>query len=87
MNLYRIYHTENRGYDTYDSAIVCAESEEEAILWHPNGTLNYSEDNRTIFTDRVYGSWVKKKYVKVVLLGKANDELIAGVILASFNAG
>ena len=25
------------GWDTYDSAVVIAESEEDAIKWHPNG--------------------------------------------------
>jgi hypothetical protein len=28
--LYRIWQIKNSGYDTYDSAIVCAETEEEA---------------------------------------------------------
>jgi|688.fasta_scaffold01636_6 hypothetical protein len=35
MKLYKISQEENRDYDTYDSAVVIAESEDEARLIHP----------------------------------------------------
>jgi hypothetical protein len=35
MKLYKIFQNINNGYDTYDSAIVCAENEEEAKRIHP----------------------------------------------------
>ena len=37
MKLYKIYQDINGGYDTFDSAIVAAESEDEAKSFHPNG--------------------------------------------------
>ena len=36
MNIYLIWQNENRGYDTYDSAVVVAEDEESAKLIHPS---------------------------------------------------
>jgi hypothetical protein len=36
MNLYLISQEENNEYDTYDSAVVCAESEEEARNINPS---------------------------------------------------
>lgn len=37
MNLYLIWQDENNDYDTYDSAIVCAKSGDEAVKIHPSG--------------------------------------------------
>ena len=39
MNLYLIERDDNASYDEYVSAIVCAESEEEAVKIHPNGDI------------------------------------------------
>ena len=39
MNLYLLTQDVNVGWDTYDSAIVCAESEAEAVKIHPDGTF------------------------------------------------
>jgi len=36
MKLYRISQDKNDGYDTYDSAVVAAENENEAKLIHPS---------------------------------------------------
>ena len=38
MNLYLISQTQNQTYDTYDSAVVAAESEEHARAIHPSGS-------------------------------------------------
>lgn len=35
MNLYRISQEENQKYDTYDSAVVAADSSDIAKLIHP----------------------------------------------------
>lgn len=40
MNLYLISQTERSGYDTFDSAVVCAPSESEAVLIHPRSWEN-----------------------------------------------
>jgi len=37
MNLYLISQDVNDGYDTYDSAVVCSESESDARMMHPGG--------------------------------------------------
>jgi hypothetical protein len=79
MNLYLISQNQNIGYDTYDSAVVVAKSEEDARLIHPRNTdWNGTDDS--------YGAWCVKERVKVQLIGKAVKG-ISGVICASFNAG
>ena len=72
MKLFRISQEVNRGYDTYDSAVVCAESEEEA---------------RSMTPDEYGAGWTDAVNVKVEYLGKAGEGLEKGVIVASFNAG
>jgi len=75
MNLYKLSQNKHRGHDTYDSAIVCAENEEEAR----NTKIGHVES--------FYSSWVEPQYIKVELIGVANDSIPKGIILASFNAG
>ena len=79
MNIYLLTQDENRGYDTYDSIVVVAKTEEEARYIMPS---NYEK-----FGDN-YGSWATHpEAVQVSLIGKAVKGTEAGVILASFNAG
>ena len=80
MNLYRIEQSVNNCYDTYDSAIVVAETEEAARLTHPDGR-NWDGKKDT------YSAWCTKEDVKVELIGVAADGIPSGVICASFNAG
>ena len=70
--LYKIWQEVNNDYDTYDSAVVCAESEEEAR----NTDVGLAEY-----------SWAKPSDVKVKEIGIANDDVKKGIIVASFNAG
>lgn len=84
MNLYKIWQTVNDDYDTYDSAVVAADSEQEAILMHPDGT---SEVNKKRFTNDDYSGWCESKDVQVSKIGTANNGFVKGVIVASFNAG
>jgi len=84
MNLYLIEQDENVGYDTYDSAVVVAESEDEARHICPpsaNGTWKSTS-----------GSWasspsnVSVKYLGIfVPIDTSTD--YGKVIVASFNAG
>jgi hypothetical protein len=76
MNIYKISQDVNVDVDTYDSAIVCAESEDEARKIHPS-----EWDNWTTY------DWCKIQDVKVELIGIANTNQIKGVILSSFNKG
>jgi hypothetical protein len=79
MKLWIISQTVNNNYDTYDSAVVAAETEEEARNILPSGG-NWDEARR-------YGGWASKpSEVTVEYLG-TTDRDISGVILSSFNAG
>ena len=79
MKLWIISQCVNRGYDTYDSAVVAAETEEEARNTLPSGGT-WQEARR-------YGGWASKpSEVDVEYLGETNRE-ISGIILSSFNAG
>ena len=93
MKLYLISQIVNKGYDTYDSAVVAAESEQGARTTHPDAwDLVYGED----YWISPYGEksdedpsvWVKHpSEVSVKYLGEAAEGTQSGVILASFNAG
>ena len=71
MNLYLISQNFNSGYDTHDSAVVAAKTEELARLTE----VGYG------------GTWCSPEHVQVQLIGKAVKGTKPGVILASFNAG
>lgn len=79
MNLYLISQEYNDDYDTYDSAVVAANTEEEARLIHPSRGLDW--DGKNI----AYAGWCDSKYVEVDFIGNTDRE--KGVILTSFNAG
>jgi len=80
MKLYKVSQTLNNGYDTYDSMVVCAESEADARTIHPDG-----ED-----AENDYNSWVrfdKIDKLEVTEIGEAGPSVPRGVVVASFNAG
>lgn len=80
MKLWIISQSVNNDYDTYDSAVVAAETEEEARNIIPSGR---SWNDGTWFNS----SWVSNpSEVNVEYLGET-DRDISGVVLASFNAG
>lgn len=71
MKLWLISQNVNNGYDTYDAAVVAAETPEEA----KNTEVGWAD------------SWAPPDYVIVQYLGEARDRHPAGIILSSFNAG
>ncbi len=80
--LWRIAQNDNRGYDTYDSAVVVAATEEEARSIHPSG----DEERWRWPYNRSWADSPEK--VECQRLGLADFALEAGtIILASFNAG
>ena len=82
MKIFRLSQEVNRGYDTYDSVIVCADSEEDAKTIHPNGY----EFNKHLYPNS--NPWCNEiESVKVEYIGEAKEGLPRGVVLASFNAG
>lgn len=97
--LYKLSQDVNDGYDTYDSVIVCADSEQEARKIHPSRFVTHMKGNKwygtridgsEYETENSYGTWVSYKdlgKIKVEWIGDADDSVEYGVVLASFNAG
>ena len=87
MKLYLISQKENNNYETYDSAVVCAESEEQA--------RNVNPDKWKFGEDTEFMNWSKREYswcsspdkVTVEYIGEAKEGSTVGVVLSSFNAG
>ena len=96
MKLFLIEQSENAGYDTYNSAVVYAYTEEQAQQMHPRNGVTwdeikdaYLETYGNIETAILifYNSWAKPENVKVTYLGlTTNTKIKPGVICASFNA-
>jgi len=82
MFLYRISQDVNNDYNTYDSAVVCAESEEDAQMIHPDKDYSDWDGKCEPFFD-----WCAAKDVKVEIIGIASRILPRGVVVASYNAG
>ena len=100
MKLYKISQNKNKEYDTFDSAIVCAENEEEARKIHPSYDVTHIKNNLWMGTyakggeyeteNGKYKSWVDFSDIdklKVEYIGEAKSGTTKGVILASYNAG
>ncbi len=101
MKLYLLSQSYRSGYDTYDSCVVCAESEDEAKYIHPSRFVThyrgekwygtYSNNSGEYETENdEYGSWVtipNLDKLEIKYLGEATEGLDKGVILSSFNAG
>jgi len=99
MKLYLITQGLVDGYDTYDSAVVAAESEHEAKRIHPSSFVTHVTDGKWMGTysggnnigceyENESSDWVRYCDVEKVsaeYLGETEKE--RGVILASFNAG
>jgi hypothetical protein len=80
MNLYLISWPDGGSWDEYDSAIVCAASEEDAKTICPNGSP-FVEGQRSY-------DWAEKAAdITVKLIGTAVPGATKGVELASYNAG
>ena len=93
MKLWLISQSVNNGYDTYDSAVVAAKTEEEARVtcpssystkWSGTKWLTHLNDGRIL--ELSSGAWCDPKDVEVMFLSNGYKGEV-GVILASFNAG
>lgn len=87
MKLWFIHQDHNNGYDTYDSAVVAAETENDARHMDPYGDV--WNDETKVYGDKSYGisCWAAPSYVNARLIGEAVPGTERGVICASFNAG
>ena len=79
MNLYLLAGTAS-GYDTYDSCVVAAISEEVARTIHPNDT-----NNKWTWTNDDWAASAESVAAK--LIGTALVGTAQGSICSSFNAG
>lgn len=98
MKIWLLTQDQNRGYDTYDSVIVTAETEDEARkTWPGFGNARWEgdiDDGRWVDENGAALSYYSTDYwathihlITVIELGTANEGIAAGVQLASFNAG
>lgn len=92
MKLWLISQSVNTGYDSYDSAVVRASTEEEARKIRPGSC--YRSEKESPFMDEddwksgCFGSWATRpNQVVVEFLGTSRPDAPVGVVLASFNAG
>ena len=88
MKLYKISQDACSGYDTYDSAVVSAESEADARTIHPCNYGKHSPTGYDWLKDENIDDWVASRdldKIKVEYLGET--EVKRGVIVSSFNAG
>ena len=95
MKLFKIWQEVNDNYDTYDSAIVAAESEEEARKSPVDVYYEWDDSENSWMFKYRDGSrkkennyyWAHPDDIKVEYIGEAKEGTEKGVILASFNAG
>ncbi len=83
MNIYKVKQDWYYDYDTYDSFVVVAETEQAAREVHPNNKEWWKQEPHK------YGYWIAYNDIHrltVTLIGKASDGIEAGVVVASFNA-
>lgn len=80
--LWKITQDERTGYDTYDSAVVCATSVEEARRIHPDTVVGWKG-----YKDGL-DSWATPDKVTAKKVGVADKSIpLNTVVCASFNAG
>ena len=83
MKIWKISQKENNNWDTFDSAVVFAETEKDARMTFPH-SLNQGWDGKV----GMRSSWCDAKYVTVEYLGVTDRDVPnKTVICASFNAG
>lgn len=82
LMIYVIKQGKVRGYDTYDAAVVIAESKEEARRMHPSG------DNDQWRTEIWRRSWVTDpEDVEVERIGVAVIGSRKGVVVSNYKGG
>lgn len=89
MKIWRISQKANNDWDTYDSAVVFADTEQDARMTYPAGyKFTNGESIEWNGKETSYGSWCDAKDVNVEYLGTTDREVPnKTVICASFNAG
>lgn len=76
------------GYDSYDSVIVAAKNEADAVRISPDTQYYPNPWTGDRWERKHYGSWHEHiDGVEVEYIGTAKKGTPVGVVLASFNAG
>ncbi len=83
MKLFLISQIKNNDYDTFDSAVVAADSEEIARQMNPYDGNPWTAKE----SEWTHDYWCDPLFVKVEYIGEASLGVKQGVICASFNAG
>lgn len=83
MNLYKLTQSDSVGSNMYDSCVVCAASEADARLIHPQERWGADYDREW----NVYDWAIKPDRVTVHMIGEADASVPAGVVCASYIAG
>lgn len=87
MKLFLISQSENSAWDTFDAAVVAAESEADARLMQPTFEDTFDTDWAQLAYGGI-GSWATKpENVTVRYLGETDEYEAPCVVLASYNAG
>lgn len=73
------------GYDVYDSLVVAAETEDKARDTHPTCGGVFDANDPRKWDSSAWAAYPDQ--VKAEYLGEAASGIVAGVIVASFNAG
>ena len=81
MNLYLISQNINGERYVYDSAIVCAESEDIARMIHPQDSMQFYHSEWWERTE-LYRDWVTPEQVIVRLIGIADKTVNKDVLCA-----
>ena len=85
MKLWLVSQNVATGYDTYDSAVVAAETEKDARETYPG---EYTPEGWPAqYLDALFPDWAHPDSVTAKYIGEAAEGVAAGVICASFNAG
>lgn len=76
--IYLVSQNVNREYDTWDSLVVAAKSEDEARKMTP---IEGMDDWQ------IRAAWAPVEHVKVKCLGTAAADVSVGILQSSYNAG
>lgn len=96
MNIYLLSQSVNNDWDTYNSFVVCEETEEEAKhispsefdFWHNNAWYFTFTDGHIEDEPTGGHTWAHPDDVTVKYLGIADNSLKKGeIVCSSFNAG
>ena len=90
LYLWRISQTVNNNYDTYDSAVVVAATEEQARKIHPGGEDNEPMHNPGRGQWSHNGVWAvnwEQVYAEKLAPIDHIDYRAGAIVVASFNAG